>query len=445
MAQRSIEYELLRPFLPSGRVFILGAGASIFAGFPLGPELYSFLIDHAEATISLKWLVSYVESLPRQKRSEAISDIEQLLTKVEQGEIPDYLDRAPVSLQGHPGAWEALLPAMRHSCANCKPSGTSLQDYVESELKILTTGIKAWQMDDFIDCLSRAFLAHHACLLHAGRHFYGARYKDPLDLYNIPSAFGESPSGRCPCARRHGWRRQKRRIEAVARKFRPGDCIVTFNWDVVMEWLLWSFNKWSPSDGYGLPVQFESSQLTHLDGKQRQRISLPSPIKVLKPHGSINWVNYVRDDSAWDIRRLGLRYLGLLFDLPIYSTYSAPIDQDPVDGPIGPDPINWKYTILTPTYNKDYQSEPFLSRIWEQISEVVEAASEITVIGYSLPPGDESARDQLGRALSRNVRCNHVDLVSPAGINDKHWRPFVKSVGKELTSGFATFEEWISS
>jgi hypothetical protein len=98
------------------RVFILGAGASLFAGFPLGRDLLPFLIDHASCDGgggSFEWLITYVLSLPQSQR--AAQNLELLLTRLELGGLGNERDLQVYEINE---ARESLIGMMRHLLAN---------------------------------------------------------------------------------------------------------------------------------------------------------------------------------------------------------------------------------------------------------------------------------------------------------------------------------------
>lgn len=61
----------------------------------------------------------------------------------------------------------------------------------------------------------------------------------------------------------------------ASRIIKPGDCVITFNYDVSLDSHLRKAGKWSVGDGYGFSLE-----------------GLPqdSQVKLLKLHGSINWL-----------------------------------------------------------------------------------------------------------------------------------------------------------
>ena len=69
---------------------------------------------------------------------------------------------------------------------------------------------------------------------------------------------------------------------------KPGDTIISFNWDLLHESALWRAGKWHFADGYGFPAR---------DAPKDTR----SPTKVLKLHGSVNWAQKSDDDLTPEI------------------------------------------------------------------------------------------------------------------------------------------------
>lgn len=77
--------------------------------------------------------------------------------------------------------------------------------------------------------------------------------------------------------------------EAWADFLQPGDAVVSFNWDLLHESILWRAEKWSYVDGYGfvLPRADENEPL--------------SKVKIYKLHGSVNWVQEEDTDPITQI------------------------------------------------------------------------------------------------------------------------------------------------
>lgn len=149
--------------------------------------------------------------------------------------------------------------------------------------------------------------------------------------------------------------------------------IVTFNYDIALDWALLSAGL---QPNYGLPGnEIEASQ------------SVP----LLKLHGSLNWA--VQESPAKPIRSVNLRkYVqerrwGDVFSdrteyvsVSVSSNLKECFSDEPIE--VQKEPL-----IVPPSWNKaDYHSA--LSDVWAAAARHLTEASQIFVIGYSLPETD---------------------------------------------------------
>jgi hypothetical protein len=167
----------------------------------------------------------------------------------------------------------------------------------------------------------------------------------------------------------------------------PGDCIITFNYDVSLERELRLARKFEVGDGYGFPIE-------GLPGR--------SSTKVLKLHGSTNW--------------LALLFGGLTSGPSAFqpgNTLSVP----PV---IGKKELSFlEYTgavdprfgrggaalpvMIFPARSKDFYFEAstgveyaeFWDKLWRQAATALQSAARVVICGYSLQSVDERARKHL--------------------------------------------------
>jgi len=177
--------------------------------------------------------------------------------------------------------------------------------------------------------------------------------------------------------------------EFARAKIKSGDTILTFNYDLACERALRTEGLWEIGDGYGFSLG--------------AGITPPSMVKVLKLHGSANWLGILFDgitsfsqvSNVYGQRpclfgRRDFTYLGYSSDVddPLYRGISAP----------GGEPA-----VILPTFHKNFfhltsfgrEWERFWNCIWEQAQEALASAEKIVVIGYSMPSGDERARELL--------------------------------------------------
>lgn len=371
---------------------------------------------------------NYLSTLDEATRLDEQANLESLLTRLERGVIP------PMPAEAHPAVDDrpqrrAVKGSLRHTLQN-RPDFNfgSFWNAQRIRRRSIVTAWSQAQLSslrdlefDFVD----AFMLHHACIRYGRRHFHGA--PEPW-----PSRSQVEFLRACPCRQRRRIGGVRRGFDAVGRHFQPGDIVITFNYDATIESSLWAAGKWHFGDGYGIPIDLTARHLKPV--MRRARFRKPSPVKVLKAHGSINWVRSIIDG------RVGLNYLGLLFDLPVFSTYTPELDPE-----TGWEDVHVERTLLSPTYQKNYASIPTLGVVWGQIEEALRSASEITVVGYSLPDGDKDAKGRLENALRANTACRRIDVVSPCDPAWSPWAALAAGTGKALGWPACSMEAWIGS
>ncbi|MDO8612363.1 MAG: hypothetical protein Q7R32_06015 [Dehalococcoidia bacterium] len=71
----------------------------------------------------------------------------------------------------------------------------------------------------------------------------------------------------------------------LVNKLAPGDVLLTFNWDTLIDRALWESGTWAPADGYG--IEFKG---LYEDGWKSAAGPSRSSYQLLKLHGSTNWL-----------------------------------------------------------------------------------------------------------------------------------------------------------
>jgi hypothetical protein len=167
--------------------------------------------------------------------------------------------------------------------------------------------------------------------------------------------------------------RHKQRLisDFVGENLRKGDTIITFNWDLTFERAL---------EGYPGDPGF---LYTYSREREEKAFSL------LKPHGSIDWF------ERKAIRRLvSESQVGNLDDtLCYYPRFDRA--ENPQLAKIPP-------VIVPPIATKEFEFD-FLKRTWRFIYRAVSDATELHIIGYSLPREDQFARLVFRRAIRNNI------------------------------------------
>jgi hypothetical protein len=297
--------------------YVLGAGASIHAGYPLagrlGEALYDWAIVNRPATCVWR---SYIESL--RELYGNLSNLEEILTE---------LDECP--------------PSSRAASLTHNSRGN-------------TRGAIRALIPEFFNSLREPSVA-------------------TADLYH----------------------------ELARSCVRQDDVIVTFNYDLACERALKIAGLWQISDGYGFPLHSKAIP--------------PSKLRILKMHGSTNWIGILFDGNMGFSQVSGGAYgpRPTLLRKTDFGFFGYP---DGIHDPhcehisvTGGDPA-----LILPTLHKDFfhqtsfgrEWEPFWDHIWGQAQEALRSADEIAIIGYSMPLADERAR----RLLLQE--SNHGAVVS---------------------------------
>jgi hypothetical protein len=150
----------------------------------------------------------------------------------------------------------------------------------------------------------------------------------------------------------------------VVQQFRTENAaIVSFNWDLVLDQLL--FESELDAASYGLSNELASGPV------------------LLKPHGSLNWY------EASQIRKVAEEKHTVIFE------HSK--DAERIEAFLHPREIKSKaghrYTplIVPPTYLKDF-NRPVFHRLWNHCTDVLSTPKKIIFLGYSLPAADLHAQ-----------------------------------------------------
>jgi hypothetical protein len=333
-----------------GRVFILGAGASSFAGYPLGRGLWAFIRDHRMG-----------DATGEERRRVVTEEMNRVFTVFP----PDEYDQP--DLEGLFTLFDLTVLLPGHI------------EVLHSDWKSLTTNVLGTIID--------AFLSYQHDL---GRHLSGTiNLELPLSITELNHV-----------------------IKAWPAKLEQGDTIISFNWDLLHEATLYEAGKWTLSDGYGFTCRDESQ-------------AQPSPVKLLKLHGSINWAQDSARGSDPAILHRAQFFRGASHESP--EEYMKELGWD-----LG-------RRLVIPTYIKTVD-DACLFRIWNQAATALRAATEITIIGYSLQPADTLARYLLGTSFAQNEQKPPIQVVSSG---PDYWEEFSSRLGLKLTRIRKKFEQWV--
>jgi hypothetical protein len=182
----------------------------------------------------------------------------------------------------------------------------------------------------------------------------------------------------------------------LAQTLSPSDVVITFNYDLGVERALAAAQLWDISDGYGFQI-----------GSSQHR----SSVAVLKLHGSTNWRAllfggrtgcFVGGAGSLGSRpalffRSDCEYLGF----PDFVDPNCARLRTAASSPAMIMPALPKRFYFETTYGLEWMS--FWDGLWGRALDAIDGASEIVMIGYSLPAADERAREMLLNAVNKSV------------------------------------------
>ena len=149
----------------------------------------------------------------------------------------------------------------------------------------------------------------------------------------------------------------------VANILQPGDSIINFNYDCVLDYSLKSKGdkKWNPRYGYALPI---GSGNRKLPGEEHWMPNDPtkdkSNILVYKLHGSLHFWEQGKKDKAKVI-----------------------LKKHPYTRQRG----DLRFTIIPPEWHKSYDEKTF-KLLWQKAGSNLHKTKHLVLIGYSLPSTD---------------------------------------------------------
>lgn len=182
--------------------------------------------------------------------------------------------------------------------------------------------------------------------------------------------------------------------EEILHHSRPGDTLVTFNYDTVIEEAFSpNTTSWDPGDGYGVDATGKTYEWAKawraarkIDG------SGGSGIHLLKLHGSLNWT--LSDENQ--VRLKPRPYV-------VRSRRGAPVFD--------------KCSILPPGWHKRIDKNPY-RKLWREARLKLESCSALAIIGYSLPETDLLAKALFAEVsrlrAARRQFLEHLYVADPA-------------------------------
>jgi len=208
----------------------------------------------------------------------------------------------------------------------------------------------------------------------------------------------------------------ERVIDAWGVCIKPGDDIISFNWDLLHEVALWRSGKWSFLDGYGFTCRNAGTDRC-------------SQVQLYKLHGSVNWVQDEADDPEPNIVDRQEFFSDVSESTENFLKEAGQRDQG--------------RKLIIPTYLKAVSANTNLVKLWNKAAAALQAAKEIVVIGYRLHPADSLAHHLFVSSLLANPNHPVVKIVSRAA--DDEWDTVCMAAGLRTKRIRERFEEWVAT
>lgn len=214
---------------------------------------------------------------------------------------------------------------------------------------------------------------------------------------------------------------------------KPGDTVITFNYDDSLERELKRTGVWDLSDGYGFPLCSTDTR---------------SEVLLLKLHGSINWIIELFNGVTSGPVQVG----------PQGSTGGSPVIHQSDSHYLGYPAFSGRtYTgggtmlsMILPGRSKQFfldtslgrEFEGFWTSLWQQAAQALRKSDRVVICGYSMPPADIRACELLLQMPGKETQITAVCGPQSKAIADQfHAAKFVKV--EAFSGGY--FEQWLES
>jgi hypothetical protein len=164
-----------------------------------------------------------------------------------------------------------------------------------------------------------------------------------------------------------------------------GACVITTNYDVVLDRQLAQINSFNYGARLRYPVRANprGGQL----GQGAPEKLNAGPVECLKLHGSLNWLLCSKCDEVDLLPPADIRHV---IEQPVYCANPACTHR-------------YELLFITPTMFKSYENR-FIRSVWDLAEERLVRARELVFVGYSMKDDDYQIQCLLMKALLRKDR-----------------------------------------
>jgi hypothetical protein len=152
--------------------------------------------------------------------------------------------------------------------------------------------------------------------------------------------------------------------------FCRGDTIITFNYDCLLEHILYGLGIWTPCGGYG-----GAPGLDPRSEYGSTMLANPNGITILKLHGSVNFGIAQSARSGED------QWLQVIVDEDLFPGSHARLGNIP----------QWPPVTL-PSYMKLFGETRTMVHLWHEAAQRVAEADTLVIVGSSMPASDNLSR-----------------------------------------------------
>lgn len=254
-------------------------------------------------------------------------------------------------------------------------------------------------------------------------HLYDMIMK--ADYYLIPKLCSDQPDTNC--------------YSKFFKNFQDAS-FLTFNYDSLPEIFLFKLNRWSPHDGYGVPVETEFAWSAFNKYTKQNSKSF-----ILHLHGSLCIYTHDVEFSSSSNSNIAMIKLKekpeFIFDPDSITGLFHPYSR--VFPKIGSyEPIEMR--VIAPVPNKtEGLKNTFIEQIYSRAKELLNASEVLVVIGYNFSTNDKSSYHSLLDHVSNNW-SGKIVIVSPNAKDiEKLLRREYSSINWHSVN--ATFKEWVDA
>jgi hypothetical protein len=214
----------------------------------------------------------------------------------------------------------------------------------------------------------------------------------------------------------------------VRSKLQAGDTIITFNYDMILDQILWELAlensspiKWHPSTGYGITFKGYLDQLLPSQAERFYTLETEaSNTYIYKLHGSLGWFLLQAHAGALCLYLSGKPEKGRL------ATKGY---------------LSGQLLLVPPIPNKDFTES--LLRVWEQAEMALNKAEKVYFIGYRFPHADSRALHLFQKTCKNKAAEVVLKLMGPR--SEKDWEQIANILPRLTPSSKQnrTFGNWL--